>query len=88
MSRAKRAGDGQHLLFAARQRHAVLLAAFAQAGEQLVDPLQRPADRRGDLGELQVFLDRQAGDDPPVLGHQRDARDRRPDSEFIWCSGL
>ena len=69
----KGAGDGQHLLFAARQGDALLLAALFQAGEQFVKAFQRPADRFNDLGQLQVFLDRQAGDDAPVLGHQRTA---------------
>ena len=42
-----------------------------------VKPIEVPAQRRRDLGEGQVLLHRQAGDDAAVFRHQLDARLRR-----------
>jgi hypothetical protein len=38
----------------------------------LVETLDRPAARFGDLGELQVLFHGQAGNDPPVFRDQSD----------------
>ena len=45
-------------------------AAFPKPWEQIIDAVERPAQRRGDLGQLQVFFDRQPRDDTAILGHK------------------
>ena len=56
----QRAGDGQHLLLAARKRDALLLAPFGKARKALVDLLEAPAIAGRNLGEGDVLLDGQA----------------------------
>src|SRR5690606_19097320 len=53
-----------------------LLAPFGKARKVLVYLVERPAARFGDLGQLQVFLDGQAGDDAAVLLDELYAGDR------------
>ena len=73
-----RAADCQHLLFAARQRAGKLAAAFDQAGEQAVDPVQRirKLRRRATCDEAydEIVLHDEAGKDAATLGHMGDAR--------------
>ena len=73
---AQCACDGEHLLLPTRQSCTFLLFALAQTGEQLIDTLQRPADGRRDLCELEVFLNRKARNDAAVLWHKGQASGR------------
>ena len=80
----QRPADRQHLLLAARQEAAALVAAFRQHRKQLVHPVDRPMPRP--LGrarrDVQVLPHAELGEDSPVLRHEPDAgaRDavRRP----------
>src|SRR3954447_20737192 len=73
----QRAGDGAHLLLAARHRAGELVAALLQAREQAVDigeALGEPRPRRRDEGaHLEVALDGQAREQAPAFGHMGDA---------------
>jgi hypothetical protein len=71
-SRAQGPGNGQHLLFSAGHGNAFLFTAFGETRKMLVETLDRPAARFGDLGELQVLFHGQAGNDPPVFRDQSD----------------
>ena len=72
--RHQRAADGDHLLLAAGERRAGLVAALGQHREQLVDALQAPRPGPPQLAaDQQVLLDRQRGKQPPAFRHQRDA---------------
>src|SRR3546814_8437428 len=64
------------LLLAARQRHALLLAALGEARKVLEEALDGPAVRLLDLRQLEILLHRQARDDAPVLRHQSDSDTR------------
>jgi len=65
---SKGAGNGQHLLLAARKCDALLFAPLAKSRKQLIQTLDGPADGGGDLRQLQIFLDREAGDDAAISG--------------------
>ena len=71
--RQQRAADGEHLLLAAGELHAAVLAALGQAREELVDGVGRPAvaaaPRRG---HPQVLVDGERLEQPPPLGHVAD----------------
>src|SRR5690606_18629299 len=67
------AGNGEHLLFAARQGDAILLAAFGEAGEVRIDAVEFPAVSRSDPGDSEVLFHRQALDDAAILGDELDA---------------
>src|SRR5215212_5960783 len=73
----QRAGDGAHLLLAARHRAGELVAALLEAREQAVDvgeALGEPLARRRDEGaHLEVAFDGQAREQAPALGHMGDA---------------
>ena len=73
----QRARDRQHLLLAAREVGAAAATALAQARKHLPDPVQRPARRRGQPGQHEVFLDVEAAEDAALLGHQLHAQARR-----------
>ena len=61
------AADGEHLLFAAGQGIATLGRALPEARKELIDPFQRPrALAAHDRGNLEILLNRQIGEDPPV----------------------
>ena len=72
--RHQRAADGDHLLLAAGQRRARLVAAFLQHRKQLVDALRIPRTLAAELAaDQEIFLDGERGKQPPSLRHQRDA---------------
>src|SRR5438128_3131290 len=78
-----RAGDREHLLLAARERAARLIAALGQHREILVDLVQQI--RLAGLGDAaaietgaQVFRHRQQAEDPAVLGNIADPEPRHP----------
>ncbi len=56
--------------------YALLRAALAKAGKEVVKTLKRPANRRRDLRKLQVFFDRQAWNDAAIFGNQTQASNR------------
>ena len=69
----QRARDRQHLLLAAGKLPALVALAFGQARKQLVDALDGP--RAGALDRhLEVFVDRQVGEDAPPFRHEADAQ--------------
>ncbi len=70
-------GHGQHLLLAAREGRGLLAAPLGEAREVRIDLLERPAARLGHLGDDEILLDGQAGDDAAVLGHEADPGARR-----------
>jgi hypothetical protein len=76
--RHERARDGEHLLLAARERAGQLAAALLQQGERLVAERGVPAycrpGERPERPEEQVLLDRQSGEQPASLRHQRHAQ--------------
>ena len=66
----ERARDRDHLLLAARERAGSLRRRASELGKELVDEL---VPRRAvPLGEPQVLVDRQAGEDVAVLGDVAD----------------
>jgi hypothetical protein len=93
-----RPGDGEHLLLAARQRFAGLIAPFGQDREILVDLVQQlPLAHRADAMPIEaggeVFGDRQEPENPPFLGNIADPEPRqrqlgdRPTPRTIPCPG-
>lgn len=71
----QRARDSEHLLLAPRQGSAAVLLALRQAGEGVVDPLDRPgAARLGD--EAQMFVHGEGRKHAAPLGNGADARPR------------
>src|SRR5205807_5455536 len=72
----KSAGNGEHLLLAARKLVAEVGAPFLQAREEGVDALERPGSRAG--GDAQVFLDVERREDLSLLRHPADAEARAP----------
>jgi hypothetical protein len=66
----QRPGDREHLLFAAGELGAAVVAPLLQPRKHLVDALERPALRCGDPGEDDVLLHRQAAEDPALLVHE------------------
>ena len=68
----QRPPDRQHLLLATGERVAGAPSPFAEAGEEPVDALRRPASRPRHRG--QVLLDRKRAEDRPLLRHPADAR--------------
>src|SRR5690606_4827863 len=69
----ERAGYRKHLLLAARQRHALLLAPLREPREMCVDLLERPASRFRYLRELEILFDGQPGDDAAVFLNELNA---------------
>ncbi len=67
------AGHRQHLLFATGKRHSFLLPPLGQPREVMIDPVEFPADRLGDLRQDEVFLHCEALDDTAVFRHELDA---------------
>src|SRR5438093_2191212 len=68
------AADREHLLLAAREVRARLIASRGQRGEESVDALERPRPAALAIGaDLKIFLHRQARKDPPPFGHEHDA---------------
>ena len=66
--RDERASDREHLLLAAAQRHAGIIAALPQDREQLVNERERPASVAPCRAtEQQVLLDGQVRQDAPAL---------------------
>ena len=71
---AQDAGDGQHLLLAARQLAAAAREPLAQVGEERIDPLDAHPPGLGDhRRQEQVLLDREAREDRALLRAERDA---------------
>ena len=66
----QRAGNRQHLLFAAGQIGTAAAAALLQAREHRVDTFERPFLRRSQSGEDDVLLDAEAAEDAAVFRHQ------------------
>ncbi len=75
--RHERTADRDHLLLAARKRAGELAAALEKARKQRVDPLAAfrvmAARLREEGADAQILLDRQLGEEPPVLGNMGDA---------------
>ena len=67
----QRAGDGQHLLLAAGQLVAEIVAALGEARKHVVDLGQRPRPRLRHRGH--VFFHRQRAEDVALLRHPADA---------------
>ena len=72
----QRAGDGQHLLFTAREIAGELLAPLLQARKVAVGLLgvDRAAARQRVARGNEVFFDREVGEDVPPLAHMRQSR--------------
>src|SRR6185437_14717142 len=62
--------NGKHLLFAARQIGAAAAAPLLQARKRGVDAFQRPALRRRQPGEDDVFLDIETAEDAAILVYE------------------
>ena len=75
------AGDGEHLLLAARQEAGLLARALAQDRKAVLHLLlEALAFRRAAMGstaEPQVLGHREAGEDAPAFGHEPDAGARQ-----------
>ena len=69
----QRAADREHLLLAAGEQAGGLAGALGENREQLVDPAAGALARRlvacRQASGAEVLRDRQAGEDPPALGH-------------------
>ena len=69
----QRAPDRRRLLLAARQCARERAAAILEIGKGLHHRVERPGARpAGGAREQEVFLDRQAGEQAPAFGHQRE----------------
>src|SRR5665213_1165876 len=67
------ATDGDHLLLAARQRHAALSASVLERRKETIDTLKRPRTRAAKLTAYhQVLLDRERGKKPAAFRHHCD----------------
>ena len=75
-ARAQNAGDGQHLLLAARQLGAAAGEPFLEVGEERKDRVARQAARPHHGRQHQVFLDRERGEDAALFWAIADARAR------------
>ena len=74
----QRAPDRRRLLLAARQCAGERAAALLEVGKGLHHRVERPgAGPPGVAREQEVLLDRQAREQPPAFGHERQARARR-----------
>ena len=68
----QRAGDGQHLLLAARELGAPVGPALGQTRKGLVDARHRPRAAAAAHGQAQVLVDAQRGPDAAALGDVAD----------------
>src|SRR5690606_13834199 len=66
----ERTGNREHLLLTPRHRGRFLPATLGKPREVLVYLLDRPARTLRHLCHDKIFLDRDAGDDPPVLRNE------------------
>ena len=74
----KRAGDRQHLLFAARELAAAMILAFGKAGKRLVDAIDGPGAAPHAGGQAQMLGDAERAPQPSALRNIADACLRDP----------
>ena len=67
----ERAGDREHLLFAARELPAAVVAALRQPGEGVVHPIDVPG-AAAFPGQPQMFVDGERRPEPAALGRKAD----------------
>src|SRR5208282_6505162 len=85
-----RAGDGEHLLLAARERAAGLVAPLGEPREVVVDLLQELLlPRAGDAVAIEagteILQHGQQAENPPVLGHVADPEPRQAVGRQMCC---
>src|SRR5262245_27330173 len=77
----QRACDREHLLLAARQEAALTTLELAELREEIEHARHGPsAVRLAAARDVEVFPDRELGEDPAVLGHEPDAGPR----DLVW----
>src|SRR5207253_7874027 len=74
----ERAGDRQHLLFAARELSAAVVLAFGKTGKCLVDAIDGPGAAPHPGGEAQMLGDAERAPQPSAWRNIADARPRTP----------